>query len=81
MAAANKTKYIVFDRDANEWTQTESLDLLKADLSEKARDWGMYDDGTTSEDMELIIIKVPPNSKASEISLTMKVERKWEVNG
>lgn len=80
MAAANKTKYIVFDCDTNEWTQTESLDMLKADLTERARNWDMYADGTTSEDMELIIIKIPPNQKATEITLTMKVERKWEVN-
>ena len=36
---------------------------------------------TTSEYMELTIIKVPPNSKATEITLMMKVEHKWEING
>lgn len=80
MAAANKTRYIVFDRYTNEWTQMESLDPLKADLTEKFHEWGGDGDEMTSENMELTIIKVPPNSKASEITLKMKVEHKWEVN-
>lgn len=79
MAAANKTKYIVYDTDAAEWDQFEKLEDLKGHLSGKAYEWDMKGDGTDTQSMELVIIKVPPNSKAKEIRLTLKVEHKWEV--
>lgn len=80
MAAANKTKYLMFDyEDFASWKQFDSLESLKEGLTEMAKLYDQLEDNITQHDMEIIVIKVPPNQKAKELNVKCQLKMDWEI--
>jgi len=75
--AANKTKYIIIDWDVREWEQFSTIEEVKGWLTGISKKSNMNEDGTTDEDMECTLIKIPPNQKAVTIQATLKVVNEW----